>query len=74
MESMYADTKHETWDKNLPFVTFAYNTTKQGITGHTPFFLLYGLEDEKMLDIILPYSPDGANDDYMAMMITRAEE
>ena len=30
------------WDRMLPYVLFAYRTSKQGSTGESPFFLLYG--------------------------------
>ena len=30
------------WDEYLPYITFAYNTSKQGSLRETPFYLLYG--------------------------------
>ncbi|KZS07216.1 Uncharacterized protein APZ42_029109 [Daphnia magna] len=52
MLSMYVSADHRNWDKSLPFVTFAYNTSRQESTGRTPFHLVYGR------DAILPV--DGA--------------
>ena len=44
MLSMYVDADHKNWDSILPYVTFAYNTSRQESSGYTPFFLLYGRE------------------------------
>ena len=37
----------------LPFVTFAYNTSRQETTGRTPFYLLYGWEAVLPIDALL---------------------
>ena len=44
MISMYVDSDHKNWDSVLPYVTFAYNTSRQESTAQTPFFMLYGRE------------------------------
>ena len=44
MMSMYVNSDHKNWDSILPYITFAYNTSRQESTGKTPFFLLYGRE------------------------------
>ncbi|OBZ80588.1 hypothetical protein A0J61_11363, partial [Choanephora cucurbitarum] len=36
------DDKPDTWDDYLPFVTYAYNTSKQASTKYSPFEVLYG--------------------------------
>lgn len=74
MLSMYVDTEQKNWDQILPFVTFAYNTSKQETTGFTPFYLLHGREAETTLDTMLPFRPDDVSDDHIAQMIARAEE
>ena len=51
MMSMYANTDHKKWDEILPYVTFAYNTSKQESSGYNPFFLLYGREVVLSADI-----------------------
>ena len=35
---------HKNWDSILPYITFAYNTSRWDSTGKTLFFLLYGRE------------------------------
>ena len=35
---------HNNLDQILPFVTFAYNTSRQESTGYTPFYIMYGKE------------------------------
>jgi len=38
----YVANAHDTWDKFLYAVEFAYNSTKHSTTGESPFFLNYG--------------------------------
>jgi hypothetical protein len=40
--SHYVNEKHSNWDKYLPAVTFAINTTTQATTKYSPFFLVFG--------------------------------
>ena len=43
--SMYVNMdNHNNLDQVLPFVTFAYNTSRQESTGYTPFYIMYGKE------------------------------
>jgi len=42
MLSMYVGTQQKDWDRYLPFVEFAYNTSVQASIKETPFFLMYG--------------------------------
>ena len=51
MLSMYVNSDHKNWDSILPYITFAYNTSRQESTGQTPFFLLYGREATLPQDI-----------------------
>ena len=39
MLSMYVNSKHTNWDEILPYITFAYNTSRQESTEKTPFYL-----------------------------------
>ena len=41
---MYVVSDHKNWDKYIPYMKFAYNTSRQEYTGKTPFFLLHGRE------------------------------
>lgn len=38
----YVENDATQWDEVLPFVTFAYNTSKQASTGFSPFEALFG--------------------------------
>lgn len=40
--AIYVEEDPLTWDEYLPFVTFAYNTSKHASTGYSPFKLMYG--------------------------------
>ena len=72
MLSMYVNSRHTDWDRYLPFVTFAYNTTPHAGTGESPFFLLYGREARLPIDsMLLPSLDDGATtlDDYRKELV-----
>ena len=58
MISMYVDSNHSNWDEILPYITFAYNTSRQESTGRTPFFLVYGREAVLPIDVILNVNPN----------------
>lgn len=77
MLSMYVDVEQKDWDVFLPFVTFAYNTSKQDTTGFTPFFLLHGREAETTMDTLFPFHPedvDGGSETYVQNLVLKAEE
>ncbi|KAF2900833.1 hypothetical protein ILUMI_05372 [Ignelater luminosus] len=44
MLSLYTNTQQTDWDSNLPLCTWAYNTSRQGTTKVSPFFLVYARE------------------------------
>lgn len=44
MFSMYVSKNITDWDQPLPYVTFAYSTSRKETTGRTPFFLMHGRE------------------------------
>ena len=44
MLACYVVDEAEEWDKYLPFVTLAYNTSKQATLKQTPFYLFFGRE------------------------------
>ncbi|UYV76601.1 hypothetical protein LAZ67_14001425, partial [Cordylochernes scorpioides] len=74
MLSMYTGVEQKDWDQVLPYVTFAYNTAKQKVTGYTPFFLFHAREVETYINAVLPYLPDEISDDYVGELVTKAEE
>ncbi|KAI9565042.1 pol polyprotein [Daphnia sinensis] len=45
-------------DYSLPFVTFAYNTTRHETTEKTPFYLVYGREAVLPIDVTLNADPN----------------
>jgi hypothetical protein len=44
MLAAYANENHRDWDKYLPFIQFAYNTSVHETTKFSPFYLIYGRE------------------------------
>ena len=75
MLSMYVDADHKNWDEVLPYVTFAYNISKQESTRYTPFYLLYGREAVLPTDLSFDvesnmYVATESNQDY-AVRITK---
>ncbi|GBN06508.1 Retrovirus-related Pol polyprotein from transposon 412 [Araneus ventricosus] len=68
MLSMYVDVEQRNWDTILPFVTFAYNSAKQDITGFSPFFLVHGRDIETPLDVILPHHTENHADNYVQQL------
>ncbi|KZR97530.1 Uncharacterized protein APZ42_007540 [Daphnia magna] len=61
MLSMYVSSDHKDWDDSLPFVTFAYNTSRHESTGRTPFYLVYGREAVLPIDGALNVDPNLAH-------------
>lgn len=54
MLSMHVCKHHRDWDINLPFVTFAYNSTYHDTLGYPPFYVLFGRYPLLPLDSVLP--------------------
>jgi transposase InsO family protein len=74
MLSMYVDVDQRNWDTILPFVTFAYNSSKQDTTGFSPFFLVHGRDIQTPLDVIFPCNTENHDDNYVQHLLTTAEE
>ncbi len=58
MLSMYVSKDHKDWDSTLPFVRFAYNTSRQETTGRSPFYLMHGRNPVLPVDAIFGADPD----------------
>lgn len=55
--AMYVNRKGDDWDKILPYAVFAYNSSRQGSTEQTPFYLLYGRQVRLPIDAALNFTP-----------------
>lgn len=60
MLSAFTNDQQKDWDEFLPQVTFAYNTTKQGSLGETPYFLVHGREAKLPSEIMMTLEDEGA--------------
>lgn len=60
--SMYVAASHKDWESILPFVTFAYNTSRHDTTKFSPFHLTYGREPILPSDVIDPDFTFGSDD------------
>ena len=60
MLSMFTDSQHKDWDRFLPYLVFAYNTSVNPGTKESPFFMLYGREARLPLDVMM--LPDHPNE------------
>lgn len=72
MIAMYVSPDHRDWDVTLPFVTFAYNSSRHDTATYSPFFLLYGREPSLPLDTLLPSSKVSVTE-YATDAIARAD-
>ena len=71
MLSMYVSDDHSDWDIALPFVTFAYNSSRHETAGYSPFYLLFGRDPLLPFDTLLPLDPPSTTS-YAQDAITRA--
>lgn len=56
MISHYVSSDQHDWDRFLPFLLFAYNTSTHESTGYSPFFLLHGFHARSDVDDAFDYS------------------
>ena len=74
MLSMYVDVDQRNWDAILPFITFAYNTSKQESTKFSPFFLIHGREATTTLETCLPCPNEDTTEPYIDQLICKIED
>ncbi|RWS22906.1 pol polyprotein-like protein [Leptotrombidium deliense] len=53
MMSHFVSSNHRNWDEILPFVTFAYNSSRQESMRFSPFELIFGREPNFPIDVAL---------------------
>ena len=58
MLSCYVSEEPDNWDKYLPFVTLAYNSSEQSTLKNNPFYLFYGRQPNLPSDIIIVNQED----------------
>ena len=68
---MYCSSNQLDWDQSLPYICWAYNTTRHVSSKFSPYYLLYGREPRLVLDSVLnhPIQSDSVQD-----IIDRMEE
>jgi hypothetical protein len=54
MVTHYVSKDQKTWDKFIPFLVHAYNTSIHETTGYSPFYLLHGFHPRLLADIAFP--------------------
>lgn len=54
MLSMYLSSDYLDWDVALPYVTFAYNSSRHDTAVYSPFYMLIGREPTLPIDTLLP--------------------
>lgn len=74
MLAMYISADHRNWDSVLPFITFAYNSSRHDTTGFSPYYLLFSREPNLIIDTLLPVPTNAELTDHTTQAICRAEE
>lgn len=72
MLAMYVSDDHRDWDAALPYITFAYNSSRHDTAGFSPFYLLYGRDPVLPFDTLLPSDTQFSATDYARDAITLA--
>ena len=51
----YVGAKPTKWERYLPILEFAYNSSKPTSTGYSPFMLMYGFQPRAPIDVNIHY-------------------
>jgi transposase InsO family protein len=52
MIRMYVDIDQKNWNKFIPYCVFAYNTSRQETTKHSPYYMLFGRSATLPIDVM----------------------
>ena len=61
----FVNHRQNNWDSLLPLCEFAINSSQQASTGHTPFFLNYGLNPRAPMDLLSPDTNRNRTSDWL---------
>jgi hypothetical protein len=71
------DRDQRNWDECLPYITFAYNTSRHVTTSFSPFFLMFNREAKIGLDLVSDLDSnvfEGPSAEYVSLMRRRMHE
>ena len=67
------NSSHNDWDVKLPFVLFAYRTSKHATTKQTPFYLVYGRQARLPVELDVSASQSGDDQDSEVLLKERID-
>lgn len=74
MLALYVSDDHRDWDVALPYITFAYNSSRHDTAGFSPFYLLYGRDPTLPFDTLLPSAVQSPSTGYARDAIALAAQ
>ena len=61
--------KKDCWSEHLPEMLSAYNGTRSGVTGYSPYFLLFGRKHRMLVDYLFPTLRDSPHQTKMDVSV-----